>query len=155
MFQSKFLIYLCILVATGLGWWGAFQLSSEFLDPKFDRKVLHQNIEFCFCLLFYGAAILGAAIGGWKQKKSLRLVLIGMTVGLIFFALLGPWETSIESYRYQLRSYDLVIYRTKQNAIGMLLGGFLFLFWPETSRLLNRSNSKKPNDSMDSPGPTG
>ncbi|QDT40927.1 hypothetical protein Pan241w_09860 [Gimesia alba] len=138
MFQSKPLIYLCILIGTGLGWWYALHMSSEKIVTLPGRMVLHQGVVAQFHILYYSGAVLGAIVGSWKQQTSFCLALTGMTMGLIVFSILGPLETTIESHRFQLTSYHLVMHRTIQNTIGMLLGAFLFLFWPEIGGFLNR-----------------
>ncbi|WP_339729561.1 hypothetical protein [uncultured Gimesia sp.] len=119
MFQSKSLIYLCILIGTGLGWWCAINMSSEYIVTLPGRMVVHESVVRHFHILYYSGAVLGAIVGSWKQKSSLCLSLTGITVGLFFFSFHGPLETTIESHRFQLTSYDLVIHRTIQNTIGM------------------------------------
>lgn len=146
MFQSKSLIYLCILIGAGLGWWYAYNMSLGKIVFVPGRMVLHESEARHFQIVYYSGAVLGAIVGGWKQQTSFCLALTGMTMGLIVFSIFGPLETTIESHRFQLTSYHLVMHRTIQNTIGMLLGALLFLFWPEIGGFLNRISGTLPSD---------
>ena len=121
-------------------------MSSEKIVTLSGRMVLHESVVAQFHILSDSGAVLGAIVGSWKQQTSFCLALTGMTVGLIFFSFFGPLKTTSESHQFQLSSYHLVMHRTIQNTISMLLGAFLFLFWPETGGFLNRIKGTLPSD---------
>ncbi|MBN72298.1 MAG: hypothetical protein CME32_23835 [Gimesia sp.] len=144
MFRSKIMISLCILLGTGLGCFLAHEYWTNHLQEWQEKPVIdtrHQSI--CFWVI-YASALLATLVASWKERTSLWLSLIGITVGWFIFSLLaGPaYSFSPTATQQGLLPAEVIREQLNRQTFGMLLGAFLFLYWPEIGRFLNSLNGK-------------
>ncbi|QDV18191.1 hypothetical protein Pan153_28480 [Gimesia panareensis] len=146
MFRSKILIYLCILLGTGLGWFHAHEYWIVHVRYwEFSKVISGSENTICFWMIF-GSALLAAVLASWKNRTSLWLSLSGITVGWLFAACSGPVYRFRKGAYLDLLPADIVWDQLSRQALGMLLGALLFLYWPEIGRFLNSLNGNHSNE---------
>ena len=138
MFRSKILIYLCIFLGTGLGWFQSYEYWSTHQHDWQSSQVIHSSDQnICFWMIF-GSALLAAVLASWKNQTALWLSLSGITVGWMLFTLAGPAYTFRPQATQQgLLPAEVIWAQLNRQTFGMLLGALLFLCWPEIRRFLN------------------
>ncbi|QDT25711.1 hypothetical protein Enr10x_10080 [Gimesia panareensis] len=138
MFRSKVLIYLCILLGTGLGWFHAHAYwITRVRYWRFSQVIDSSDKTICFWIIF-GSALLAAVLASWKNRTTLWLTITGITVGWLLFALAGPaYTSSPQSTQQGLLPAGVIWEQLSRQTVGMLLGALVFLYWPEIARFLN------------------
>lgn len=150
MFRSKTIISLCILLGAGLGCFHAHAYWIAHVRYwEFSKVISGSENTICFWMIF-GSALSAALIASWKERTSLWLALSGITVGWMFAACTGPMFRFKKGEYLDLLPADIVWEQLSRQALGMLLGAFLFLYWPEIGRFLNSLNGKH-SDALTAP----
>ena len=150
MFRSKINMYLCVLLGTGLGWFYAHEYwLTQLRIWQFKQVIEGSDKIICFWMI-YGSTLLSALFASWKDRTSLWLLLAGITVGGLVFALAGPaYSFSPRATQQNLLPAEVIWEQLSRQTFGILLGAFLFLYWPEISRLLDTSHRITTNNSTE------